>query len=208
MNIDKFLELYNNFHEEDIIINIKLHIGYNILINFMEHQEENIVEHVKNNKEYYLLLADRYLSVYGDMFNQINEIVYIMFLLVCECLVDIKSIIPNIDENITMENLNLEIYYILNIILVLYKGLVDEEELYLYIPDKIKLNDETITWEHLTESIYKTYNKGLILDKIGEYKNIINTQFKIDSEEYDLNEELINSLIIYFIIRDLKSFEY
>lgn len=208
MDIDKFLELYNNFHEEDIIINVKLHIGYNILINFMEHQEENIVEHVKNNKEYYLLLADRYLSVYGDMFNQINELVYMMFLLICECLVDVKSIIPDIDENITMENLNIEIYYILNVILVLYKEFIDDEELYLYIPDKLTFNNETITWNQLTDNIYKTYNKGLILDKIGEYRNIINSTLKIDSDEYDLNQELINSLIIYFMVKNLKSFEY
>jgi hypothetical protein len=208
MDIDKFIQLYNNYHEDDIIINLKLHIGYNILINFMEHKEDNIIDHVKNNKDYYLLLADRYLSVYGDMFNQINEIVYIMFLIICECLVDIKKIIPDIDENITMENLNIEIYYILNIILVLYKGFIDEEEHYLYIPDKLKLNDETITWEDLTNNIYKTYNKGLILDKIGEYRNRVITELKIDSDEYELNEELINSLILYFIIIDLKSFEY
>ena len=118
MDLDKLLELYNNYHEDDIIINIKLHIGYNILINFLEHKEDNIIEHVQNNKEYYLLLADRYLSVYGDMFNQINELVYIMFLFICECYVDIKKIIPDIDESITMENLNIEIYYLLNIIFI------------------------------------------------------------------------------------------
>jgi hypothetical protein len=153
------------------------------------------------------LLADRYLSVYGDMFNQINELVYIMFLFICECYVDIKKIIPDIDESITMENLNIEIYYLLNIILVLYKEFIDDE-LYLYIPDKLTLNNQTITWEQLTENVYKRYNKGLILDKIGEYKNNIQTKLKIDSDEYDLNEELINSLILYFIIINLKNFEY
>jgi hypothetical protein len=208
MDIDKFLELYNNYHEDDIIINVKLHIGYNILINFLEHKEDNIIEHIQNNKEYYLLLADRYLSVYGDMFNQINEIVYIMFLIICECYVDIKKIIPDIDENITMENLNIEIYYLLNIILVLYKEFIDIEESYLYVPDKLTLHNETMSWDELTENIYKRYNKGLILDKIGEYKNIIQTTLKIDSDEYDINEELINSLIIYFIIKDLRNFEY
>jgi hypothetical protein len=65
-----------------------------------------------------------------------------------------------------------------------------------------------MSWDELTENIYKRYNKGLILDKIGEYKNIIQTTLKIDSDEYDINEELINSLIIYFIIKDLRNFEY
>jgi hypothetical protein len=203
MDIDKFMQLYNDYYVEDIIINIKLHIGYNVLINYVEYNEEDIINHIFNNKDYYLLLSDKYLTLYGDMFNQINEIVYVMFLIICDSLVDIKSIIIDINEDITMEQLNNEIYNILNIVLVFYNLFIENEENYLYIPDKLKINNELLSWEQLTEKIYKKYNKEKLLEKINMYKDIINSTLKISSCEYDLNEELINSLILYFLIKNL-----
>lgn len=208
MDLDLFLVNYNDFYEEDIIKHIKLHIGYNILSNYLEHDindfaEKDITKHIENNKEYYFLLADKFLAIYGDMFNQINEIVYIMFLLICESLVDIKNINPNINEDITMEELHKEIYNMLNIILVLYESIIDPEDNFLYLPDII---NETLTWNQVKENFYKKYNKTLILNDIKKYNDIINETFKIDSEEYDINQELINSLIIYWITKNINKY--
>jgi len=213
MDIDVFLIEYNNFYEEDIIKNIKLHIGYNILVNFVEHnindfEEKNIIKHIENNKEYYYLLADKFLSIYSDMFNQINELVYVMLLYICDCLVDIKKMNPNINDDITMDQLNKEIYSMLNILLIIYELNIDKEENYLYIPEKIFNPDKTdeFLWNDIKINFFDNYNKQQILNNIKNYYKLIIETFKIDSEEYNLNEELIYSLITYNICKNINKY--
>jgi hypothetical protein len=213
MDINVFLIEYNNFYEEDIIKNIKLHIGYNILVNFVEHnnndfEEKDVIKHIENNKEYYYLLADKFLSIYGDMFNQINELVYIMLLYICDCLVDIKKINPNINDNITMDELNKEIYSMLNVLLIIYELNIDKEENYLYIPEKIFNPDKTdeFLWNDIKINFFDNYNKQQILNNIKKYYKLIIKTSKIDSKEYNLNEELIYSLITYNICKNINKY--